>query len=340
MGIIYGSPFYESVDELFGERGGTAWEAGDTGFNRSKREYDRFFRVRVKLKEMASVSSCIAPGIPLPYSFYLSGNGEDYDLRALCIKISAKEENRDDWGSWIVTTHYSTQMPPGGRTVDGSGNPLFPGTAAASAGATNNPELEPPEVEWDFEVEPEAPSNDLDGKPYTNSANMPFTPAPMFPSGYPILAMSRNELSFNIATAANYSFAVNSDTFMGFAPGTVFSYPPKAKRAQRGDLFYWRVNYRLKFSYWLDDLGAIKKFQPRILDQGMYKWTPGPIGQLEKGFISPIYRGATKLTQPDLLDGTGKPVVPNASGVRIPKYRNFRQFYAIPFASLLMYGMS
>src|SRR5574339_1185101 len=70
------------------------------------REYIRRFRVRPKDNRISALGVCFCPGIPLPWSFYLIGNGIEYDTQALAIRFESEQEHDDDWTNWVVTVPY------------------------------------------------------------------------------------------------------------------------------------------------------------------------------------------------------------------------------------------
>lgn len=292
-----------SVKELFAGRSGTPFEASSM-----HREYLRKFRVMVNSNKVGPVTVGFANGIPAPYSPYATE--EESDLLALCTSIKAEQEHEDDWQSWIVDCQYSTQMPEGG----GQGNLLSPDSAS---GEQNNPELEPPDIEWDWEVEQRALSKDLDGNPIVNSATQPFTPAVTFEVGHAILTYSRNELSFSRDKASKFSYVTNSDVFLGADPGTVLCYPPRGKRVFRGKAAYWRVTYKFRFGRQLDN-GRLETVQPRLLDQGLCRLmnakekaaVPGVLLPVALKEPVPILKRGLPITQPVMLDGNGQEAKP------------------------------
>jgi hypothetical protein len=326
--------YYEGpADELFSGRTGSPFNMD------GHRDYTRRFRVRTKDKRLSTIAVCSCPGLPLPFSPYQSGNGLEYDLAALMTGMTAAEENDDDWASWVITATYSTRMPEGGQPT-GDGAYGDPGSAQ---GGQNNPELEPPEFGWDFETLQKALSKDLDKKAYLNSANQPLTPAPLFDIAYPVLTMSRNELAFDDKTATKYAYAINSDVFLGYKPEQAQCLPPSAKRVYRGNIQYWRVNYRIRFSVTLPD-GSLLSWQPEFLDQGLMQTQNNPAAA-NVGQPVPIIKYGHPITQPVMLDGSGRELLPIALvfGIAVmppPVYLTFRNYRKTAFADLFNRGFN
>lgn len=312
-----------SVVELFEDRSGQIFEA--TSGNRN---YVRKFRVMVNDNRVGPLTVSKAPGIPLPFSPYMTET--EFDLLALLTGIQAAPEHADDWQSWIVTCTYSTEMP-----TNGPGDFNSPDN---QSGDQNNPEHEPPDIDWDWDTEHRALSKDLDGKPIVNSAGQPFTPVPTFEVAPNILNFARNELFFDRSKSSKYSFVTNKDVFLGAPPGTVLCYPPKAKRVFKGKSAYWRVTYKFKFGRQLDDKGTLETIQPVLLDQGLCRLEGNknlppqiikiagagvdaaaqgalgvidPDGKVRRRLMEPIpiLKRGIPITQPVLLDGKGQEAV-------------------------------
>lgn len=336
------SALFESVDEIFSGRSGTPFSMD------GKREYVKNFRVIVKNKYIGPMAVCAAPYIPLPYSIYQSGNGLEFDLLALLVNKQAKLQNEDDWKVWIVTCTYSTVMPEGGAPTD-PGDPGVPGSPETGGrGAANNPELEPPDIEWDFEVVQKPLSEDLEKQAFLNTAKDPITPAPVFEVAYPVLSITRNQNSFDWEEARKYAFALNSDKFLNAEPGQAQCLPPRGRMTFRGPLKYWRVSYKIRFNF--DDttrenfpsepvlpVGQTYKvgWHPRFLNVGVHELIfPGPNDppRLKKRAISD---GGQITTEPQLLDRNGRRILPDADGKVTPYYLTFRVYPSVPFAPLL-----
>lgn len=227
-------PYNGYANEIMSSNEGTIFDADDI----YKREYTKTFRVRVLDKRVGAETVCRAPGIPAPYTPYFSAGNYEYDLSALVTNISAKKENEGDWQNWLVTVKYSTELR---NTKSDFGYP------SKKDGTANHPELEPPVLDWDFEVTKEALPLDLNSRPFINSAGDLYDPPPMVDIARPVLSLQRNQLNFNAVIAQQYAFALNSKMFLGQYPYTAQSYPPKATQKQLGGLIYWRVHYKIRF---------------------------------------------------------------------------------------------
>lgn len=339
MPVYPNHPIFQSCDLMI-ERGPAVTFNMD-----GSRDYPIKYRVVVR-QPIGEIEACQAPCIPPPFSLH----PEDY--AALCVNHSAELQDKEDWGIWVVTVRFSTRLREGGPP---SGTAGEYGSPAQQGGGQNNPELEPPDVEWDHEVVTMVPRGkenqqglDLDGKPFLNAAGQAFTPSPTFEYAYSVLSISRNELQYDNKVAAKYAFAVNKDKFLGYPPKTVQCLPPKAKLVFRGNIRFWRVSYRLRFGMMGDDGKPIPWDPVEILNQGLMQLQdmPGkkdvqgrPIPQLV-----PIKEGGVPVSQPVLL---------NANGLRLdrfwddalkrfvirPNWIKFRMRPSLSFADLIRNGL-
>lgn len=278
------------------------------------RTYQRKFLVRVSDKRMGPVEVCQCPGLPLPYAPYVVDpqRGES-DLRALCVGIGAEPANKKpgEWGLWEVTHDYSSDLGSG----QGITNTGFPNDRGN--GAENNPEFEPPDIEWDFQELSRAFLTDLDGKPYNNTAHRPLTPAPQIEIAYPVLNITRNELSFDRRKATDFAYALNGNFFLQTPPNGAQCLPPRATIKYKGGLSYWRVSYKIRFGVVLPD-DTFLSWQPEFNDNGMEEWVlkPGAVANplipndADRFEWRPIKKGTHKVSSPVLLDGAGKELKP------------------------------
>lgn len=332
------NPHFSYCEELFTGRTGTPWSA--TG----ERTYLRRYRVIVRDNRIGPVSVARCPGLPIPGSFYVTPT--EFDLRAFYSNVTIRQEHDDDWQNWIVEITYSTVPPPGG----------FPTVNNMTPGNQDNPELEPPKIKWTHEVVQHKPRYDLDGNLYQNPNGQQFKDA-SFPIANAVLSIDRNELEFNAYKAELYSFALNSDYFIGAPPTTVQCYPPDADMLFRGDLRYYRVSYRLKFGYLIDQPENVRLLTPEfeepdpsqagdfILGQnglpiGLRSWQPT---LLNEGTMA--RKTANDPPKRSFRDSTVRKLLLDADGVELgegenPFFIRYRQFRKLSFAELIVNGLA
>lgn len=306
---------YLLVDELH-DHSGTPFNVSSG--NRFARNYVRSFLVEMNDPKWGVLEACLAPGLPTPYSPFINPYTGFFDGLALCVKIDAKRKVEKS-PVWIVQCDYSTELPVGG-IPNTMGYPTNNRNQSPS-GAENNPELEPPEFEFDFEEVMVPARRDLDGRPFVNSSYEPFTPTPTIPFNRTVFHLTRNELDFDMTVAGYYGGTVNSKPFGNWPRDSVLCLPPKARMMQKGGLLYWRVSYQLKFGYRKSET-SYESFQHEELDQGSRErfqaiygtdvdgGTPGD--PVIDGNGDPVWRFHTIVKPgnssgtPTLLDGNGR----------------------------------
>lgn len=354
---MYPSTWYGLVDEIPSGRSGSPLNPDGS------RTYTRQFLVEVKSegKRMGVIGVCSHPGLPKPWTFYITET--EYDTLALLSSYSARQRDEDDWTFWIVTATYSTTNSGDFNSGGGPDGVGAPGDLPNNpSNAYSNPEYQYPDIKWNFEEVQKPALVDLDGKVYQNSALQPFTPPVQFPRAYPVLSITRNELNFNVVTAAAYAYAVNDANFLGFPAGFVQCMPPQADQQWRGTVRYWRVTYRLRFhprgiflpGWVFNQEGGVVdptyyelNWQPVLQDQGFMRLEDrkDANGNPHKDFGKPvpIVRGPGQpVTQQVLLNWFGQPATGKdpATGQIVPWYKFFRQFASKSFTTLINRGFT
>lgn len=339
--------FRGQAEELFAGRVGSPF------VHAGPREYVRRFRVMTLDKRIGSLGVGYAPGLPAPYSPYLSGNGMEFDLRAFLVRYDTRQELEDDWQAWIVEAHYSTDLGAVGFPTE-IGNPF--GSQGQGrrpkSGSQSDPTLQPPEIYWVKEVVNRALQHDRNGKPFLNSCGQPLTPAPTFPFPVLVLNVIRNETAYNPQVAAHWSFCINSEEFLGMRPGQWFSDIPTAKLEHFGDYPYHRVHYVFKLSPMTLELdpvfglpeGEFYPWQPRFLDQGLCELKRVPVEgpPPEEGWPIrpvPIERWGHPITQPVLLDGNGQEALKDEEGNITAHWLDFNVHKEVDFNELFENGL-
>lgn len=305
----------------------------------------RLFRVLVKPEYSRQVSQFLvagAPGIPYLWSPYVSFEGGEFLSILPLVRIEAAQEDNGEGETiaWLVTCTYTNDLGPIQPQTPGPNDPGSPNSSQ------NNPEQEPPEIEWGGETMQRAFPTDLNGSPYVNSAKAAFQPAPTIEIGFRTLTYTRNELNLKVEEHKQYSYALNSDEFFGYPAGRVQCYPPVARGVYRSR-FYYRVTYKFRF---FPELPVIRvkvagdnnnpvvmarpDWQPHILDVGTVKLVEKQAGG---GFLQTALRaGMGNVTQELPLDGNGKRAEIGANGAFTPLFLKFNSYPSKPFAVLMI----
>lgn len=246
-----------------------------------------------------------------------------------------------------------TPIPRGGNEDDGYAfevqvsydtSSTFAGIAADSFDYEPDPTLRLPEVQWSFLKEPVVarfarrrwngtawvdgiwttvaregggpPSRVFSSIPYANSAGQPFDPPPMSYELTIVGVLERWERSWNGLAALQYMLdggAVNSDSWLGFAPGMVrFENITATRRIEAGSLLY-RVRYELHIrEHWLD-----------VYPDDGY-------GKIEDGkLVEIVDENGVPAGAPVRLDGTGQPLADQQDDPTV--YRVFDRHPHLPF---------
>lgn len=170
-----------------------------------------------------------------------------------------------------------------------------------------NPLEQPTIIEWLSASTTEPIDTDILGNAIVNSSDEPFDPPPTEEFDDLLVRGVYNVATFNPIGAANYKNAVNTDFFLGFAPGLakVVTYVSREIKAITGN-FYIEVTVEIQFRA----TGWKRKF----LDQGYRTREP------DEGGLR-VYKNikddeGNDITEPVLLNGFGQPLVPGAQVVR------------------------
>jgi hypothetical protein len=209
-------------------------------------------------------------------------------------------------------------------TVTASYEPLDPDTIEA----IENPLLAPPEISYDGEpferiADREAPdANGGQPRDILNSAGDPFDPAIMADDSRSIMAVEWNAASYSEEWASGWRDRVNSDVFMGRAPGTLKVRKLIGRRVwyQQANAFYWRVSLELHIN--------ADGWDRQVLDAGYHELDAS--GNKTRIALDDGKDPAS----PVPLDGEGKRAAPGSGGTIEPHYLTFRVYRRRPFAQL------
>lgn len=304
------------------------------------REYRRTYLVESN-ETISSELAIWAPGLPQPYGFYYTSFGI-VDSNARCLSVSCKPKEGSHGRLHLLTYLWSTKfdlkkLPQNGFPV---GNP----TNGSPGGSSANPQLEPPEIEWDFEETSIAMLKDLDGKLFKNSADIPISGIRV-PVHRSIFMLSRNELFWDWSKSQKIAGSVNNDIFWGYPRDSVLAMAPKAKEVFKDGLRYWRVTYKFKFGGALNDDGSlVESFQHEELDQGDCELIADAVAAAAGGWVKKSrHRAFTEFggsgRRVKLLNGQGRAQnatddkgnpIPVYLTFRIRRRINFAQFFTIP----------
>jgi len=161
-----------------------------------------------------------------------------------------------------------------------------------------DPLIKKPEISWLSAVTNEPIDRDIEGNAVMNSAGEAFDPPITKEFNDLVLRYVRNERNFNQRRASEYKGAISSDSFLGFAEGTVMCTVfdgQKIYDEKRGDYYQVTYEFQIRFDGW----------KRKIFDKGFGEY----LGKNEDG--SPDWReildkDGHKISEPAYLNGSGK----------------------------------
>lgn len=266
--------------------------------NKGERSYSRTFQVVTSDPLDGPLLVRTAAGIPQRGSIYATATEFDPGAK---VKTVNPAQDADNPKVWTVRVEYDSV------TEDKPENPLD----------------RPAEITWSAAPYSRVVWRDVDGKAILNSAGSYFDPPLEVDDSRPVLTIVRNEATYNPAVAIDYQDAINSDSWLGFAPRQAKVAKIEASSAIENDVFYWRVVREFHFRR--------ETWAMSVLDQGRYEKRndkPVPIKvYTENGTAIPN----SHVTDPVPLDGAGLRLT--NPGPDTAKFLTFKVYKERPFAA-------
>lgn len=238
-----------------------------------------------------------APGIPAA--------GSSYPGFPFVIAESAAIESVSPVFS-IVTVRYAGQVGPGGPNNEPS--PLFA----------------PPKIDWDDVETEEEVEEDWNGNAIRTKNGEQYKGLKR-PFADQVVTIRRNFAVFNPYIQARYRQAVNSDTFLGWPPGTARLTKFSASNVIDRNLGYWEVTASVQFRYPYKTTPD-KAWYKRVIHEGLWE----RVGTAPNERIRIAQVEGKDVTRPVLLDAEGRRV-PDGG---LPHWLEFQIFDNLPFNAL------
>ena len=199
---------------------------------------------------------------------------------------------------WIVEVNYDGKIGPNGET--------------------DNPLNAPPEISWSDAETDEPTDEDIDGNPIVTVNGEPIEGITIKLADN-VVTIKRNFLLFNPFGTSAYRHSVNSDTFLGYPPGTARLTKFSAKNIAATPLLpngYWEVTATIQFRRGIrttDD----KAWYKRVRHEGFYEKVGSTIVRAVDDNKEPV-------TRPVLLksDGTRETNPSNAHWLEFKVYND------------------
>lgn len=191
---------------------------------------------------------------------------------------------------------------------------------------TDSPLNQPPEVEWtDVETSEEA-DEDFDGNPIVTVNGEPISGVTM-PVVDQVVAIKRNVATINTYAIGQYRRSVNSDTFLGWPPGTARLIKYSAKNQYDDELGFWTISARIQFRIPYRTTPD-KAWYARVLHKGrLVRNSPSDAAS---DAILAVDGNQETVTEPVLLKADGTRETDPAAA----HWLEFKRFNSLPFSAL------
>lgn len=304
------------------------------------RTYEAVYLVRVDDPRDGPRIAKTASGIPQYPSFWKTPTESDPDAWLIDRNAEADPEKTD---LFYVRCTFSTEA----NAADGQ--------AGAGALVPEQKEIDlAPELEWDF-IERDVAQYaaygaelwrgnkliiKLTGKrtngrvPICNSARDFFDPPIQEDEARLVLRISRAVGSYSPLQAAEYANVLNSDTWLGFPPGTLLLKPIRAKAVFDKGVSYFRtsVEIHVRFDGHTHDI-----WDAGLREYWSAKDAKTVLGK-KQGYTHIKNEDQSLVTEPVLLDGEGHALLKPGQALDLvenqPSYWKFRTRKMLPFGPL------
>jgi len=256
---------------------------------RAMRKYERVFRAITNNSGDGPAEIFTETGLPGLLASYVDANGNAVDTGAILRNIRIEQED-DNPFFWTVRCEYSSEPYDVQQRTEEQQDPLSR-PPIFSVGTSR--------VQRVFD-------HDAWGQPVVTSAGAPFSPLPEADDTRIVLTVERNESSPDWLTILSYQDAVNSDSFLGFPPGTG-KVKIEAQSMYENNSYYWKLTYTFELRNFVTIQGTQwYGWDTHILDRGFYA-----LDANGKPRLILDYQGNPP-ADPVLLDGTGKQQTTNS----------------------------
>jgi hypothetical protein len=210
---------------------------------------------------------------------------------------------------WQLNVDYSGELGPS----DEEDNPLFT----------------PPRIDWDDVETEEEIDEDWDGKPIQTVNGEPIEGVKTLLPDQTV-SIKRNMLLFNPFIQARYRRSVNSDSYLGWPPGTAKLMKLSASNVVTPELAYWEVTGQIRFRYPYRTTNE-RAWYRRVRHQGYYKRVDTSNNETQ---IIRAMKGGEPTNRPVLLDAEGYEI-PQGDGQQVEAHwLEFKIYDSLPYGAL------
>lgn len=203
--------------------------SGRSGSSNSKgeRTYETTLLVRTNNALDGQTTILKDPRIPQQLSYYQYNGG--VDRQALVENVTCTQDDQSPM-LWEVVVSYST----------------------LASGQGNNPEFSKsidltPKYSWGEYADQKVIDRDIKGKPVVNSAGEMFDPPLTLAIAYPLLRISRAELTFNPLVIMEFKSSINSTQWGSWPAFSAMCVAINANQEVQEGVQFWRVTYEFAF---------------------------------------------------------------------------------------------
>jgi hypothetical protein len=249
-----------------------------------------------------------APGIPAA--------GSSFSEQFLYVYCDGAALERVSPVLWMMTVDYNGEMGPGSDNEETSNNPIFA----------------PPRIDWD-DVEQELEvDEDYDGNPIQTANKEPIEGVKAGIADQTVM-IKRNMVSFSPYVQARYRRATNSDTFLGWPPGTAKITKLSASLVHSETMGYWEITAQIQFRYPYRTTPD-KAWYARVRHEGFYEKID-VAGQTNGRIVRAVDGNKEPMTRKVLLDKKGYRIPPAADGEQQTAiWLEFKLYDSLPYNAL------
>lgn len=196
----------------------------DSQDEQTARQSSRKFRVICDVTGHSPLEIRLAAGIPRVFDIC------PWDIGQFCVNSVARRDTENPF-VWTVDIRY--------RTVSLNGT--------QPDQREEDPTERPAEIRVSSESYQKALIYDRDGYAIVNSAGDPFDPPPEIDERRAVITITKNRPSYSLTTQEEYDGSVNSDTYLGFDPGTL-RIDLSADTGYENGVYFWKVTANVKIN--------------------------------------------------------------------------------------------
>jgi len=186
-----------------------------------------------------------------------------------------------------------------------------------------NPLNQPTIIKFSFVDAEEPIDEDVNGAPIVNVNNEFFDPPVKIAFSDLVITLEKNIAFFDPIQAWTYKNAVNSDSFLGLAPGTCRLHGIDAEEVADTDYTYFKQKAEIHVRRGMPRTADQYAWYKRLANRGMYEKVSGKL-------MKAVDDAGAEVTSPVLLNNSGAKITDPSLTV----WLQFQVYTSLPFAAL------